>query len=181
MKKIWQIAFSVVCVLAGLLGLSGTGEGAGGKYDGIGVGTISTIFGGAGNCAKPPCDGMGNSNNGHLAKGHQVGSPKVRVAPPSVSGRIPPEVIQRVVRMNFGRFRSCYEIGLRTNPNLEGRVSVAFTIGRDGAVGGASNAGSTLPDAGVVSCVASSFRGLSFPAPEAGIVTVTYPITFSPN
>jgi hypothetical protein len=98
-----------------------------------------------------------------------------------VSGRLPAEVIQRIVRQNFGRFRSCYEAGLRTNPNLQGRVAVAFTIGRDGAVAGAQNAGSDLPDAGVVSCVTGSFRGLSFPAPEQGIVNVTYPISFSPN
>ncbi len=50
------------------------------------------------------------------------------------SGRLPPEVIQRIVRQNFGRFRLCYENGLRNNPNLQGRVSVRFVIGRDGAV-----------------------------------------------
>ncbi len=162
------------------LHLSGIGEGGGGKFEGVGVGNISTIFGGAGDCTSGPCNGIGKST-GHIQAGHKVGSPKVRIASPNVSGRIPPEVIQRVVRQNFGRFRACYEIGLRNNPNLEGRVAVAFTIGRDGAVGGASNAGSSLPDSGVVSCVASSFRGLSFPAPEQGIVTVTYPISFSPN
>ena len=37
-----------------------------------------------------------------------------------VNGRLPPEVIQRIVRQNFGRFRLCYENGLRNNPNLAG-------------------------------------------------------------
>ena len=99
----------------------------------------------------------------------------------SVSGRLPPEVIQRIVRQNFGRFRACYEDGLRTNPSLQGRVTVRFVIGRDGAVSNASDGGSDLPDAGVVACVVRAFRGLSFPQPEGGIVTVTYPITFSPG
>ena len=86
-----------------------------------------------------------------------------------------------IVRQNYGRFRMCYEQGLGRNPNLEGRVSARFVIGRDGAVSNASNGGSDLPDSGVVSCVVSAFYGLSFPQPEGGIVTVVYPIMLSPG
>jgi outer membrane biosynthesis protein TonB len=89
-------------------------------------------------------------------------------------------VIQRIVRQNFGRFRNCYESGLRSNPNLEGRVTARFVIGRDGAVSNVS-AGGDLPDPAVRSCVASAFYGLSFPAPDSGIVTVTYPILLTPG
>ncbi len=98
----------------------------------------------------------------------------------SVSGRLPPDVIQRVVRQNFGRFRLCYENGLRGNPNLQGRVAVRFIINRDGSVMSAENGGSDMPDSGVISCVTRAFYGLSFPQPESGIVTVSYPIAFSP-
>ena len=98
-----------------------------------------------------------------------------------VAGRLPPEVIQRIVRQNFGRFRPCYENGLRKNPNLAGRVSVRFVIGRDGVVSQVANGDSNMPDGSVVSCVVRSFYGLSFPQPEGGIVTVTYPIMFSPE
>jgi hypothetical protein len=99
----------------------------------------------------------------------------------TVSGRLPPEVIQRIVRQNYGRFRLCYENGLRNNPNLQGRVSVRFVIGRDGSVSNVGNAGSDLPDPAVVSCVTRAYYGLSFPQPEGGIVTVVYPIMFSPG
>ena len=85
------------------------------------------------------------------------------------------------MRQNFGRFRLCYENGLRSSPNLQGRVSVRFVIGHDGAVSQVSNGGSDMPDTGVVSCVVRAFYGLSFPQPEGGIVTVTYPIMFSPG
>ena len=94
---------------------------------------------------------------------------------------IPPEVIQRVVRQNFGRFRLCYQQGLGRNPNLEGRVSARFVIDRSGAVTNVSNGGSDLPDSAVTSCVLSAFYGLSFPQPENGIVTVVYPIVLSPG
>jgi hypothetical protein len=98
-----------------------------------------------------------------------------------VNGRLPAEVIRRIVRQNFGRFRMCYEQGLARNPNLEGRVGVRFVIGRDGSVSNVGNGGSDIPDSGVVSCTISAFYGLSFPQPEGGIVTVTYPIMFSPG
>jgi hypothetical protein len=98
-----------------------------------------------------------------------------------VSGRLPPEVIQRIVRNNFGRMRACYENGLRRDPNLAGRVSVRFVIGPDGSVTSASDGGSAIGDAAVVACTVRAFQSLSFPQPEGGIVTVVYPIIFSPE
>ena len=97
-----------------------------------------------------------------------------------MSGPLPPEVIQRIVRQNFGRFRLCYENGLRNNPKLQGRVSVRFVINRDGSVSNVAGGGD-IPDAGVISCVTRAFYGLSFPEPEGGIVTVSYPIAFTPG
>ena len=110
----------------------------------------------------------------------ELGS-RMREGVSQVSGRLPPEVIQRVVRQNFGRFRMCYEQGLSANPNLTGRVAVRFAISSDGSVATAQNGGSDLPDSKVVGCVVSAFYGVSFPKPENGIVTVTYPIMFSPG
>jgi hypothetical protein len=107
--------------------------------------------------------------------------PQVRMGAVSVSGRLPPEVIQRIVRQNFGRFRLCYEKGLRRNPNLQGRVAVRFVIGRDGATSNIGNGGSDLPDYGVVRCVIGEFFNLEFPQPQGGIVTVVYPVMFSPG
>jgi hypothetical protein len=162
---------------AGGLGLSGIGEGGGGRGEGIGLGGIGTIGHGAGTGTG---QGFG-SGHGRLGGSHRAKPPSVRMGATQVSGRLPPEVIQRIVRQNFGRFRLCYENGLRNNPNLQGRVSVRFVIGRDGAVSNVSNGGSDMPDGGVVSCVVRAFYGLSFPQPEGGIVTVTYPIMFSPG
>ena len=162
---------------AGGLGLSGIGEGGGGRGEGIGLGSIGTIGHGAGTGTG---QGFG-SGHGRLGGSHRTKPPQVRMGATSVSGRLPPEVIQRIVRQNFGRFRLCYENGLRNNPNLQGRVGVRFVIGRDGAVSNVGNGGSDLPDGGVVSCVVRAFYGLSFPQPEGGIVTVVYPIMFSPG
>ncbi len=98
----------------------------------------------------------------------------------SVNGRLPPEVIQRIVRQHLGRFRLCYENGLHRDPTLRGRVVVKFVIDRSGSVSTAADGGSELTDSGVVSCIVSAFESLSFPQPEGGIVTVTYPLDFKP-
>ena len=108
-------------------------------------------------------------------------SPKVTQGPLTVSGRLPPEVISRIVRQNFGRLRLCYEAGLRNNPNLQGRIAVRFVIGRDGAMSTVSNGGSDLPDAGVIRCAFRALYGLSFPQPDSGIVTVSLPFYFRPS
>ena len=160
------------------LGLSGIGESGGGSGLGIGLGNVGTIGHGAGLGGG---DGFGN-HHGRLAKGHVTKTPRVRPAGvTTVTGRLPPQTIQRIVRNNYGSFRFCYQKGLESNPNLAGRVSVRFVINRDGAVSTAGNGGSDLPDSSVVSCIVRSFYGLSFPKPEGGIVTVVYPIALTPT
>ncbi len=98
----------------------------------------------------------------------------------TVVGRLPPEVINRIVRQNFGRFRLCYENGLRTDPKLTGKVTVSFEINRSGEVAKVTHT-TDLNDKKVGTCVAGAFKGLSFPQPEGGIVKVIYPISFSPG
>ncbi|HXK20065.1 MAG TPA: AgmX/PglI C-terminal domain-containing protein [Polyangiaceae bacterium] len=162
----------------GGLSMSGIGQGGGGKGFGVGMGDIGT-------CSGLNCYGKGPGgfarDIGRTGPDHKKYEFHVRPdGNTSISGHLPADVIQRIVRQNFGRFRNCYEVGLRSNPNLEGRVTARFVIGRDGAVSNVS-AGGDLPDAGVRSCVASAFYGLSFPSPDGGIVTVSYPIMLTPG
>ena len=161
----------------GGLGMSGLGEGGGGRGEGIGLGSIGTIGHGAGTGTG---QGFG-SGHGRLGGNHISSPPQVRMGTFNVVGRLPPEVIQRIVRQNFGRFRLCYENGLRSNPNLQGRVATRFEIRKDGDVGNVTNGGSDMPDSNVVRCVVRSFYGLSFPQPEGDSVMVVAPIMFSPG
>ena len=167
------------------LGLSGNGEGGGGNGQGVGLDHVNTLGGGGGGTGPSgfgPGDksgigiGHGPGGGGHVAKAPILRNPTIES-----NGRLPAEVIQRIVRQNFGRFRLCYEGGLRGNPSLTGRISTKFVIGRDGSVMQSSDAGSDLPDQNVVACVVRSFNSLSFPAPEGGVATVTYPLTLSPG
>ncbi len=164
-------------------GLSGTGESGGGRGEGIGIGGIGTIGrGGAG------CGGCGGAGSGRLGGSHVVHAPSIcrnvveegtvpHCDGMEVTGRLPPEVVQRIVRQNFGRFRACYEDGLVRNPSLAGRIDVKFVIDGAGAVASAAARG--FADESVSRCVARAYEAMSFPQPEGGIVTVVYPLVFS--
>ncbi|MBI5534402.1 MAG: AgmX/PglI C-terminal domain-containing protein [Deltaproteobacteria bacterium] len=164
---------------AGGLGLSGVGEGGGGKGEGLGLGSIGTLGHGAGTGTG---QGFG-SGHGRLGGAHRATPPQVKMVAPTITGGgLPTEIVQRIVRQNFGRFRLCYENGLKNNPNLQGRVSTRFIIDASGVVQSVTNGGSDLPDPNVVQCVIKAYAGLSFPAPDSGqAITVVVPISFAPE
>lgn len=121
------------------------------------------------------------SGHGRLGASHQTRVPRVRIGAFTTSGALPVEMTNRVVRQSYGRYRLCYEGGLRRNPNLQGRVAGRFTIRPEGSVADVANAGSDLPDAGVVACILKAFSGLAFPASEGGTTTVVVPIQLEPG
>ncbi len=191
---------------AGGLGLSGIGEGGGGEGEGIGLGSVGTVGRGAATPAPPAPRGASGQGEGvrvrngsaEIARGavapsprelnspgrilgsHRPGPPTVRQSAATVSGRLSTEVIQGPVRAAFGRFRRCYDEGLRKTPTLQGRVAIKFVIDATGAVSSVTDGGSELTDPTVLACVAQVFKTLKFPAP-GGIVTVAYPIHFAPG
>ena len=103
----------------------------------------------------------------------------VRMGSITVNGRLPKEVVQRIVRQRFGSFRLCYADGLRNNPSLAGRVTTRFVIDPGGHVSTTQDSGSDMPDQNVVQCVVRAFGNIDFPQPEGGIVIATVPLMFS--
>jgi hypothetical protein len=164
----------------GGLGLLGPDQGGGGVASLIGMNGINAL-GHTGTCTGGPCGGVGVGRAGPGGNGRKSHFQGVRYATPTTNGRLPAEVIQRIVRLNDGRYRLCYENALRGDPGLSGRVTVKFMIDRHGAVAFAADGGSDIPDQGVRECVVRSFAALSFPEPEDGTVTVVYPIVFNPE
>jgi len=127
-------------------------------------------------------DDFGNGRlrlGGGAARGRKV--PTLRSGQLVATGRLSPEVISRIIRQSFGRFRLCYENGLRTTPSLEGIVTVKLVIDEKGTTKSAVDSGSTVPDASVVACFVKAYAAMPFPAPESGIVTATSPIVLSPG
>lgn len=105
--------------------------------------------------------------------------PRIRVCFTMVSGRLPPETVQWVMRLNSGRFRACYAAALRRRPALTGRAELRFRITRDGTVTRSTVAGLEHTPA-LADCMASATRAITFPQPEGGYVDVVYPWALTP-
>lgn len=118
--------------------------------------------------------------NWPLGKTHACTDPNDEVKG-FASGRLPPEKIQSVIRERYQDFRKCYEIGLASNPNLSGRVTIRFVIERDGHVSHPYIQGNEIPDCRVAQCIRQEMTKSLFPKPEGGIVTVVYPIQLAPG
>jgi Ca-activated chloride channel family protein len=99
----------------------------------------------------------------------------------NLSGPLSSEVVGAIVKRSEPELLHCYELGLERNPNLQGRVSARFVIGRDGTVHETRNGGSDLPDSRVVACVLATYGKLRFPKPERNISTVQSPLLFTPD
>ena len=76
------------------------------------------------------------------------------------------------------RARACYEAGLRTNPDMAGKVTITIQVGPDGSVQSANIAQNSGLDARTAGCIASSARNLRFKPPGEGGSTVSAPMSF---
>jgi hypothetical protein len=101
---------------------------------------------------------------------------------------IEPEYVRSSVRAQFFPIaQKCYGDALGKSPNLQGEIDLWFVIVGDAKVGGIVESvdvlnKSTLRDPDVVECLRESFLGVTFPPPKGGgVVTVEYPIVFSPD
>jgi hypothetical protein len=106
--------------------------------------------------------------------------PKLRLVESQAKGGLPNEIVGRIVRQRFGRFRSCYATAVATRKNVAGRITLELSIERDGKLTGVKNAGSTLNDATAVRCVVDATTDLEFPKTDASTVA-RQTLEFSPS
>jgi hypothetical protein len=98
----------------------------------------------------------------------------------ATGSRLPFEVIERVVRQSFPRFKLCYAKNDAGDAAPVGQVTVKIKIEADGSVSSAEDAGSDLPSDDVKKCVVHTFSSMSMPEPEGhASMTVTIPIVFT--
>lgn len=88
----------------------------------------------------------------------------VRLAPLQVQGDMDQGALNRVLRRRIAQTRRCYEVQLRSNPGLRGRVGVQMIIDPSGRVTQAVARQNTTGDAAVAQCMVASARRMRFPA-----------------
>ena len=149
----------------GGLGIAGAGRGGGGLSESsIGIGHAGTMGTGYG-----------------YGRRSGAANPELRMAAGqlSVNGSLDGAVIRRVIRQHQPEMRYCYEKQLRVSPGLAGRLTLALTIGANGAVTTARAESSTLGETAVGSCVTGYAKRWVFPEPRGGgVVVVRYPFVF---
>ncbi|MCA9624055.1 MAG: DUF2330 domain-containing protein [Myxococcales bacterium] len=110
-------------------------------------------------------------------------SPRLRFRGTEVSGGgyLPKEVVQRIVRQNYGRLRLCREAAPIAADAKE-TVTFRFAIGAEGKVSGTTIEAPGVTGATWPRCMQQAMAGLSFPQPEKGPMKaeVTFEITAAP-
>lgn len=92
----------------------------------------------------------------------------------TAEGKLARAEIAAFVDKNLRGLTSCYEDGLKSNPNLQGNVTVAFKILPDGRVSQQEVQATTIRNAEVESCMLKRIRRWIFPKPESGSVAVEF-------
>jgi TonB family protein len=92
-------------------------------------------------------------------------------------GGLDKDIVKREVAKHKAAIGYCYEKQLTVDPNLEGTVTLAFTIGMDGQMVSVNVQSSTIGSKEVDSCVRQEALTWKFP-PSSGRTKVTYPFQF---
>jgi hypothetical protein len=162
----------------GGLAIVGAGPGGGGMATGvIGLSTAGYL----------QQVGDGNGKSLVRERGKTVGfkdrekrGPRVKPRTPVTTGDIDKQLIRRIVRTHINEVRSCYNAGLVSNPNLQGRVEVNFVIMGNGKVSSSVVSANGLGNRSVAQCIAKAVKRWHFPRRgSAGTVTVKYPFSLT--
>jgi TonB family protein len=147
-------------------GTRGSGTGGPGTGSGVGIGNIGAL------------GTRGTADTG--AKKTQAVKSKMATAAGGVTGKIDAAKVRSTIRSQLGGVRHCYEMQLKVNPSLAGRIAIQFTIGSSGGVSSCSVTGDSMGNNLVSSCVCRRVQRWRFPPPDEGSVTVSYSFVFTP-
>lgn len=172
---------SGVGAVGGVLGALNNTGGRGPASGGVGIGGVGTQgYGGGGGGGKG--NGFGTGIGDGLGKGNGPRTVAFENENLSVRGGLERSEVEAVIQENLSQIRYCYNKALRTNPNLQGKVTSAFTIGADGTVKTSRVAASTLASAEVEDCIKGRVASWRFPQPRGGgEVAVNYPFLLKSN
>jgi hypothetical protein len=163
-------------------GLGGT-QGSGGVQTSLyGKGFVSAPVGVGGNLQGAGGYGTKGKGGGQAGYGKLslIGSagnnPIALTNEASVETGLDRDAIAAVINKNLGQVRFCYEQGLQSEPNLNGRIAADFTIGGNGLVKVASIGSSSMASKIVEDCIVMRLKSWKFPLPQGGVdVKVSYP------
>lgn len=93
----------------------------------------------------------------------------------TVVGPIEKEVVRKIIEQHINEVKNCYELDLKKNERLSGRVLTSFTITKDGKVTEPKVGQSTLGSPSTEKCIVGVVSHWEFPKPKGDKVVVTFP------
>ena len=170
--------------IGGLIGAKGTQMGSGGlggRGGGLGGGGTADGLGGLGTKGRGSGSSGYGSGGGDFGKKGEGGIGQIG-GDPIIMGALDKSLIDAVIKRNMNQIRYCYTRELMKFPKLGGKITVKFSIAKDGTVSSASTKASTMGSPAVESCINGRFQRFQFPEPKGGgTVLVSYPFIFSPG
>ena len=88
--------------------------------------------------------------------------------------------MKKYIKRKKGQIRACYEMELKVNPSLAGRVEVVWTVNPDGSVSGVTVDSNTTGSTTLADCIARRIKRWRFPVTEDEF-EITYPFNFYPS
>ncbi len=180
--------------VADLMGAGGDLDLIAGNIAGLKTGGSGTVGRGTGGGFGPGGPGLGLGGGGtglgllagtaKMVGRTEIKKGRVRVAPPGITGAAATNslrssaVIARIVNQRKAGIEYIYKKYLKTNPTMEGKIVVRFTIAASGAVTAASVVSSTMGNPAMEQEVCGRIMTWRFPPIDAGDVTVVYPFVF---
>jgi len=126
---------------------------------------------------------LGTSGGGKVALGTKsevqvsgsVGVEEAEVDSPDVDQ----QKLGAFVRARMAAIKACYELQLKRNPNLKGKIRIRFTILETGGLADVAAVENTLGSGDVAACIVGTVRGWRTPFRPSGTVQVEYPFIFT--
>lgn len=124
--------------------------------------------------------GVGYEKGGHAAvQGQGSGQVLLDLESSYVDEGLTRDEVGRVIHSHLAEVRYCYEASMVHSPEIEGRISISFSVGSDGGVTSSSVHDSTVRDPRLDACLLKRLNQWKFPKPKGGVtVAVTYPFIF---
>jgi TonB family protein len=181
--------------VADIMGAGGDLDLIAGNIAGLKTGGSGTVGRGTGGGFGPGGPGLGLGGGGGTGLGLLAGTTKrvgrteirkgrVRVAPPGITGAAVTNslrssaVIAKIVNQRKAGIEYIYKKYLKTNPTMEGKIVVRFTIAASGAVTACSVVSSNMGNPPMEQEVCGRIMTWRFPPIDVGDVTVVYPFVF---
>jgi len=94
-------------------------------------------------------------------------------------GELDAAEVTREIKKRLGAIRACYEHALRRDAGLAGKLVVSFTVEQTGSLSHVAVRETSVKDAGLSQCVASSIASIRMlHGPRGGSVDFSYPFVF---